>query len=86
MKNYRAQVSERLDIPGEAAGLLKLTVSGRGRALVENHRGLLEYAGERIEINGGSVRLRLSGEGLTLAAMDREALLITGSIAAIEYE
>ena len=36
----RENIADRLDLPAEAAGLLKLTVMGRGRALIEQHRGL----------------------------------------------
>ena len=73
-------------LPAEAAGLLKLTVMGRGRALIEQHRGLAGYTHERIEVLGGRTRLIINGEALELAAMDREALLVTGRILSVEFE
>ena len=45
---------------------------------MEEHRGLLGYSRERIEIDGGAHRVCIDGEGLELEAMDREALLVTG--------
>ncbi|MFR3290919.1 MAG: YabP/YqfC family sporulation protein [Lachnospiraceae bacterium] len=45
---------------------------GRGRALIEQHRGLAGYTHERIEVLGGRTRLIINGEALELAAMDRE--------------
>ena len=43
------EIAERLDLPAESvAGVPKLTVTGRRRALVENHCGLLEYSHECI--------------------------------------
>ena len=66
----RENIADRLDLPAEAAGLLKLTVMGRGRALIEQHRGLAGYTHERIEVLGGRTRLIINGEALELAAMD----------------
>ena len=64
----RENLADRLDLPAEAAGLLKLTVMGRGRALIEQHRGLAGYTHERIEVLGGRTRLIINGEALELAA------------------
>lgn len=82
----RENIADRLDLPAEAAGLLKLTVMGRGRALIEQHRGLAGYTHERIEVLGGRTRLIINGKALELAAMDREALLVTGRILSVEFE
>lgn len=52
------EIAERLDLPAESvAGVPKLTVTGRRRALVENHCGLLEYSHECIVVDGGRVRV-----------------------------
>ena len=50
------EIAERLDYPAESvAGVPKLTVTGRRRALVENHHGLLAYSRECIIIDRGCV-------------------------------
>lgn len=84
MKDYIEDVAERFDLPAEAAGILKATLIGGGRVLIENRRALLEYTEERVEVAGGGVRLRVLGDGLSLRAMDRDALLISGDITALE--
>jgi sporulation protein YqfC len=84
--NWREDIAERFELPAETAGIVKLTVTGRRRLLVENHRGVLEYTRDRIEIGGGDVRIRVNGDGLELSAMDRDALLITGTLVALELE
>ena len=49
------EIAERLDLPAESvAGVPKLTVTGRRRALVENHCGLLEYSHECIGQHGAA--------------------------------
>lgn len=38
-KGFREEIADRLELPAGAAGLVKLTVMGRSRALIEDHRG-----------------------------------------------
>lgn len=81
------EIADRLDLPAESmAGVPKLTVTGRRRVLIENHRGLLEYSRDCIEVDGGRVRLRIRGTNLQLVAMDRSDLLISGIILSAEFE
>ncbi len=80
------RAAELLDLPPESvAGVPRLTVVGCRSAVVEQHRGLLLYSPEQIEIEGGRVRLRVRGEGLQLHAMDRDVLLIRGEIVSVEF-
>ena len=85
------EIAERLDYPAESvAGVPKLTVTGRRRALVENHHGLLAYSRECIIIDGGrhfiiSFQLCLRGTDLQLVAMDSAAVLISGTIVCAEF-
>ena len=53
---------------------------------LEDHRGLAGYTSQRIDVNAGRMRLTIHGEGLQLAAMDREALLVTGRILSVEFQ
>ncbi len=85
-KGFREEIADRLELPAGAAGLVKLTVMGSSRALIEDHRGLAGYTSRRIDVNAGRTRLVIHGEGLTLAAMDREALLVTGRILSVDFE
>ena len=39
-KGFREEIADRLELPAGAAGLVKLTVMGSSRALIEDHRGL----------------------------------------------
>ncbi len=85
-KGFREDIADRLELPAGAAGLTKLTVMGSSRALIEDHRGLAGYTSQRIDVNAGRTKLTIHGEGLRLAAMDREALLVTGRILSVEFQ
>ena len=84
--NWREDVAERFDLPAETVGIIKLTLTGRSRLLVENHRGILEYSRDRIEIGGGDTKVVITGDGLELRAMDKDALLITGTFCLLGLE
>ena len=89
MKNEEKRLldlADRLELPEEALGGLKLSVTCARRALVENHHGVLEYSGEQIVVSAGRGRLALRGSGLCLEAMNRNELLITGKIESAEWE
>lgn len=83
---FREDIADRLELPAGAAGLMKLTVMGRTRALVEDHRGISLYSRECIEVKGRGELVRIRGEELELAAMDRDALLIRGRILCVELD
>ena len=81
------QLAEKLDLPAEAlAGAARVTVTGRNRVLIDNHRGILAYTDELLEVSCGRERIRVRGENLLLRAMDHEELLLTGTIFALDLE
>ncbi len=79
-------LAERLEVPGEALGELRVQTAGR-TALVENHRGLLSLGEESIVIAGGrGRRLTLRGTGLRVQAMTKKEMLICGTLQAVEWD
>jgi|GEM_PF-91663 len=80
------RAAQAADLPLQAADLPLITLTGRRRALIENHKGLeaLEPDGVLIRCRGGLIRVR--GSGLKLAAMTDTELLLTGEIAGVDLE
>ena len=77
---------QAFDIPGQAVGLPRVELVGRGELRMENHRGILAYGEEEIVISGGGLVYRLRGTGLELKAMTAGELRVTGSITALEIQ
>ena len=76
-----------VDIPEEAATRgPRITISGGTRVLVEGHRGLLEYAEDRIAAAGPGCRILIKGQGLGLVTMDRHEMVVSGRLWAVELE
>lgn len=86
-KRDRAELlADKLDIPADALGSVKLSLCGRSRLLVENHRGIITYNDNLIEIDCGSVKLAVRGDALRLGAMNGRDMFICGRIIALEFE
>lgn len=79
-------LAERLDLPGEALGKLRICAVGRGRVLIEGHRGLLICTGELIALRGERGRVAIKGRKLQIEAMREDAMLIRGEMDRIEWE
>ena len=79
-------LADRLELPEEAlTGTGKLTVTAGRRALIENHKGILEYSPERISVSFGRESLNLYGQELRIVAMNRRELLIAGELQEIAW-
>lgn len=82
-----AGAAELFDLPADmVAGLPHVEVVGSGHFYLENHRGILSYSGEEIDINGGDMVVRVFGSGLELVSMTGDALRIRGKIERVEWE
>ena len=78
------RTAQVFDIPGQAAGLPRVEMTGRHELRMENHRGILAYGREEIIVSGGKLLVKVKGEGLELRAMTAGELRITGTILSVE--
>lgn len=86
-QKWLAQVSARLDMPGQlTAGLPKVELTGFSRLSVENHRGIREYTRDAITVDVGIGRIRITGKKLAITLMNHAFVVITGSFADIELQ
>lgn len=85
-KNEKAELlSERLDLPSDiSVGSAKLSVYGKSKVLIENHKGILHYGENQIELNARGMTIRILGDELSISAMDKNDMLITGRILSLE--
>ncbi len=76
---------ERLDLPGGVTGGVPvMELTGNRRLLIEQHKGILSYSTELVEINTGTLVVRVSGTELELVAMTERDLRIDGRISGLE--
>lgn len=79
-------LADKLDLPADAAGAAKITLYGRRRLLIENHKGILNYGEDIIEVDCGGMKTVIRGNDLSLGAMDKNDMLVTGRVLSIELE
>ena len=54
--------------------------------LIENHCGIITYEDTVIAVDCGGMKTVIRGDDLSLGAMDKQDMLITGRILSIEFE
>ncbi len=80
-----AEAVDRLDLPPELAyGVPQMELMGQRQFLMAQHKGVLSYSTELVEISGGSMVVRLTGRDLQLLAMTEEELRLGGVIEKVE--
>ena len=80
-----ADVADRMNVPEELVGTAKLSLTGDRHAVIENHRGVLDYSQERIVVSTRSGSITLFGTGLRISAMSRDALVVRGRVHTAEW-
>lgn len=81
------EAAEKFELPGQVvAGMPAVNITGCRRIYIENHKGILEYGGENISINGGRVIIKIRGEGLEIRGMSSRDIVITGTVFGIDFD
>ena len=84
-KNLLERAARLLDLPGDVvAGLPRVELTGDRELRMENHRGILAYGSQEIQISGGRLVVKVRGEDLELRAMNAGELLITGTLRGVD--
>ncbi len=68
-----------------SGGLPRVEIIGNSRVVVENHHGIQEYDDGLLRLKCSGCELRITGVGLTLAALSLDELAVTGTIVSVEY-
>ena len=80
------KLGEKLELPGEALGELKLSIWSDRLALLENHGGIQHWSGELLALRCGGGSLLIHGRELQIQAMDGGALLLRGKLTGLEWK
>ena len=82
----------KMDLPAQFDLLTELQpleslveVYGNQRILIENHRGVCEYTGERIVIKVKNGNVSASGTKMRIVLMTKDRLVIQGLIESISF-
>ncbi len=82
-KDFSGRVSRALGIPEEAAGLPHIEITGVS-VTVSNHKGILEYGENEINVRSRGGIIRIRGQELRICRMDSDTLTVGGRIYSVE--
>ena len=75
------RITEAVDLQEEPVpGIPLVEVLGDHRVLIENHAGIKEYGGERIQVQVSYGQICVIGKDLVLSRMIKGQLVISGTI------
>jgi sporulation protein YqfC len=81
-----AKIASMLELPGDIlTNSCRVTLLGRERLVVENHRGLLGYNGRQILLQTPEGRLLISGRNLNIGAIAPDQISVEGPIRGLKY-
>ena len=74
-----------MDLPGELTpGVPDMQLVGSRQFFMMQHKGELAYSPEAVEIDGGTLLVRLTGRELQLQAMTETEIRVAGCIEKVE--
>lgn len=86
MADLRTTLTRFLALPPDVVmDLPKLTLLGDVQLLVENHQGIISFSEGRIVIQTAKGHLTIEGDTLMVGAVDRESIVVTGRILAVQW-
>lgn len=82
----KRNLAEILELPKDIIlDLPKIIMIGNLQIYIENHKGILEYTGEKIRVNTKNGVLRIMGKNLMLKNIVTEEIIIVGEINQVEF-
>ncbi|NLF27893.1 MAG: hypothetical protein GX592_08340 [Clostridiales bacterium] len=81
-KRRPEQLSWLEDLSGRE---VRVTAVGAGRALIENHTGILEYSPARVLVRCPKGTVAVNGRELMLREVRKNALIVAGAIDSVEF-
>ncbi|MBQ7091548.1 MAG: YabP/YqfC family sporulation protein [Clostridia bacterium] len=78
---------EVMGLPIETeSSILKVTLLGHRRTLIENHKGVYAYTEKGITLTGPEGLVSVYGSDLEIRELDNERMLVDGYITGVTYE
>lgn len=85
-KPFSEKMMDALDLPKNKSGIItSLNITGVHEAIVEGHKGIIEYTDKTIKINTPQFILKLNGADLEITEIAEEYIAVKGIIVGAEY-
>ncbi len=85
-RRVRQRLANLLELPSDVVlDLPRVVLVGNVQAVIENHRGLIEYSPGRVRVGLDAGQLVLTGESLVIGTVGAEDMIILGRLTGLEY-
>ncbi len=86
-RKLRRELSEFLELPLDVSlDLPRVVILGDLGVLIENHRGLMHYSGDKLVVGVGLGQISILGESLEVEEISREDMVVRGAIRTVHVE
>ncbi len=83
----KEKIIETFQLPKDVClGALRVTLTGNSEAWIENYRGILEYTGTMILLQGKNCQVCFEGSKLSIDYYTNEDMKISGCITCVRYQ
>lgn len=83
----KEKIVETFQLPKDVClGALRVTLTGNNEAWIENYRGILEYTGTTILLQGKNCQVCFEGTRLSIDYYTNEDMKISGCITCVKYQ
>ena len=85
-KSVSEKIMDAFELPKDKSGIIPaLHITGIREAVIEGHKGIIEYTDKCIKLNTARFVLKLSGAELEITCVAEEYITVKGIITGVEY-
>ena len=85
-KKLKGWATKILDLPHDVVlDMPRVTMIGNVQLYIENHRGVMSFSGELLELGLSRGHLEVRGKDLVIRAILTEEVLVEGTIEDVKY-
>lgn len=85
-KPLSEKMMDAFELPKNKSGIItSINITGIHEALVEGHKGIIEYTDKTIKLNTPQFIMKINGADLEITEVAEEYIAIKGIIVGVEY-
>lgn len=83
----RTEIIDLLELPKDIVlGIPLLTLKGDMEITIENHKGILSYTNNELEILAKKFKIIITGENMCIAEYSKDSITINGKINEVTFK
>lgn len=81
------KLARKLDLPRDIVmDVPKITVTGNKEIIIENHKGIILFEENEINVNSNMGVIKINGKDLVIEYLEGRTIVVTGKFSSVIYE